>query len=284
MIYLYLKTHNKTGIKYLGKTISKDPFKYQGSGKLWRRHLKVHGYDVTTEILLETNDKEEIKQMGLYYSNFWDVVNSKQFANLKPELGDGGDTLSNHPNKEEIGNKISEKLRGRKRSDAVKEKIRISLNSQDRSYSGDNKKTMNIFTGRKHSPESIEKIKEKNKRRSQNTKKDKIPLHSYNKGIPKTEEHKKKLSEANKGKKPFNSRIIIIDGIEFVGMKDAAKRLRIPYSTLRNRIKSSNIHFANIYDKSNPKVIIKEKNVFIVKFFIVEEQQHHPAIKAPMAV
>ena len=29
-----VKTHNKTGLKYLGKTISTDPHLYQGSGTL----------------------------------------------------------------------------------------------------------------------------------------------------------------------------------------------------------------------------------------------------------
>ena len=38
MIYLYKKTHNKTGLKYLGKTISKDPYTYSGSGVYWTRH------------------------------------------------------------------------------------------------------------------------------------------------------------------------------------------------------------------------------------------------------
>ena len=56
MIYLYLKTHNLTGLKYLGKTI-KDPYEYSGSGIVWTRHLKSHGNDVTTEILFATNNK-----------------------------------------------------------------------------------------------------------------------------------------------------------------------------------------------------------------------------------
>jgi hypothetical protein len=39
-IYLYVKTHNNTGMKYLGKTTKPDPHKYPGSGKRWTRHLK----------------------------------------------------------------------------------------------------------------------------------------------------------------------------------------------------------------------------------------------------
>ena len=89
-IYLYLKTHNKTGFKYLGKTICIDPYSYKGSGIVWKRHIKKHGYDVTTEILLETTDPTELRKVGMYYSNLWNVVKSKDFANIIPEMGDGG--------------------------------------------------------------------------------------------------------------------------------------------------------------------------------------------------
>lgn len=89
-IYLYVKTHNKTGLKYLGKTSQPNPFAYKGSGKYWRLHLKKHGNDVSTEILFESNDNDEIKRVGLYYSHLWNIVDSNDWANLKPESGDGG--------------------------------------------------------------------------------------------------------------------------------------------------------------------------------------------------
>jgi hypothetical protein len=91
--YLYLKTHNITGMKYLGKT-HKDPFRYRGSGVYWIRHLKSHGNDVKTEILKECNTKEEVIYWGEYYSDLWDVVKSKEFANLQRETGDGRDPES----------------------------------------------------------------------------------------------------------------------------------------------------------------------------------------------
>jgi len=89
-IYLYVKTHNKTGLKYLGKTISKDPIKYKGSGLYWRNHITKHGYDVTTEIIKECKDNDELKFWGQYYSDLWNIVESKDWANLKTECGDGG--------------------------------------------------------------------------------------------------------------------------------------------------------------------------------------------------
>lgn len=91
---LYVKTHNQTGLKYLGQTIKENPHEYPGSGTRWINHLKKHGYDYTTEILLETNSKEELSEKGLFYSELWDVVNNTNWANLKPETGPGGGVIS----------------------------------------------------------------------------------------------------------------------------------------------------------------------------------------------
>lgn len=95
MIYLYVKKHNVTGLKYLGKT-SQNPYEYKGSGKHWKLHLKKHGNNVTTEIILETESKKHLKEAGIYYSNLWNVVKSSDWANLKPEEGDGGGKCFNH--------------------------------------------------------------------------------------------------------------------------------------------------------------------------------------------
>lgn len=103
--YLYVKTHNRTGLKYLGKTIQ-NPYKYKGSGIHWCRHLSKHGNDVTTEILKECQTNDEIKYWGQYYSDLWNVVNDNAWANLKPETGDGSS------------------IKGAKRSELTKEKMR----------------------------------------------------------------------------------------------------------------------------------------------------------------
>ena len=89
-IYLYKKTHRDTGLKYLGKTISKDPYAYPGSGVYWTRHLEIHGNSVETEILRECQSESELKQWGEYYSNLWNVAESNDWANLIEESGPGG--------------------------------------------------------------------------------------------------------------------------------------------------------------------------------------------------
>jgi hypothetical protein len=99
-IYLYVKTHNITGLKYLGQTKKEDPFLYQGSGKYWKQHINKHGYNVDTAVLFESDSMDEIAHWGKYYSALWDVVRSNEWANLKPEVGAHGWTPhfgSEHP-------------------------------------------------------------------------------------------------------------------------------------------------------------------------------------------
>lgn len=86
--YLYIKTHSKTGLKYLGYT-TQDPSKYNGSGSYWKRHLKKHGDCHITEILLETSNHEDIRTMGIHYSSLWNIVESPDWANIIPESGVG---------------------------------------------------------------------------------------------------------------------------------------------------------------------------------------------------
>ncbi len=88
MIVIYLKIHNKSGFKYLGKT-ERDPFSYNGSGVIWNRHIKKYGKDITTKILGEFETLEEARECGIYYSRLWNIVESSNFANLMEENCNG---------------------------------------------------------------------------------------------------------------------------------------------------------------------------------------------------
>ena len=90
--YLCVKTHTITGLKYLCQTKSKTPKKYLGSGIYWKKHLKIHGPTITTCIVKECYSKKELTYWGEFYSDLWDVVNRKDWANLIPEVGSGGRT------------------------------------------------------------------------------------------------------------------------------------------------------------------------------------------------
>ena len=100
--FIYIK-ESPLNLKYLGKT-QNDPFKYKGSGVHWKRHLKKHNFkskDIKTIVIFETICKEELKKMGLFFSNFYNVVDDVNFANIVNEEGQGGRTVygKNHPSK-----------------------------------------------------------------------------------------------------------------------------------------------------------------------------------------
>lgn len=91
---LYVKTHRRTGLKYLGQT-RQNAFTYKGSGKDWVAHLIEYGNDVHTEIILQTEKWAELTNMGRYYSNYYNIVNAvddfgnKIWANRIRETGGG---------------------------------------------------------------------------------------------------------------------------------------------------------------------------------------------------
>ena len=153
--HLYVKTHNITGLKYLGRTTVKDPYKYPGSGKWWTHHLKKYGNDVGTHIILSTENLEALKWWGLYFSELWDIVKSDEWANLCPE--NGYTTILSEDTKKKIGQKVSLILLGHEVSDETKQKI--SAANKGRRFTEQQKENMSRGSkGKKLSPEHKIKI------------------------------------------------------------------------------------------------------------------------------
>lgn len=174
-IYLYVKTHNETGLKYLGKT-SNNPFSYNGSGVDWKLHLKEYGNDHTTVVIKECQSNSELSEWGRYYSELWDVANSSEWANRIPETG-GGSTPS-----DQTREKLRQSQLGKKKPPRTKEHIEklsaatkgiVRPRSKEHQTAWTESSTANWATnterkmqvsklgksnkGRKHSPESAEK-------------------------------------------------------------------------------------------------------------------------------
>lgn len=114
--YLYVKTHNITGLKYLGQT-KRNPHTYLGSGTTWTTHLRANGNDISTAVLLSTTCVTERNHWGRYYSNLYrittamDDYGNRIWANRIPETGGGaGRKLGSYTLQER--NKISERQSG----------------------------------------------------------------------------------------------------------------------------------------------------------------------------
>jgi hypothetical protein len=180
---LYVKTHNKTGLKYLGFTKNTDPHKYPGSGLYWTNHLNLHGRDYSTEILFESDNKSEITEKGIYYSNLWNVVTSSDWANLKPETGDGS---NGYRHTDETKLLLSSQQIGKPKSKEMRDRLRVVALARP---------AMSI--------EARQKISDANRKRthSEETKAKMSATRKGRPGRPFTEESKAKMRETKSAKR-----------------------------------------------------------------------------------
>lgn len=175
---IYITTNLITGHKYIGKS-SRNSETYLGSGTILKNAIKKYGIEnFKKEIIEECETLEELNEREYYWIQKYNAVESNEFYNLVDGGHGGGDNLSNHPHLDEIRKKIS---------------------------IGTSKAQM----GRKHSKETIEKIRKSNIgiKKSPHTEEWKLEISSKLKGKKKperSEEHRKNISDANKGKIPHN--------------------------------------------------------------------------------
>jgi|688.fasta_scaffold370954_2 hypothetical protein len=215
--YLYVKTHNVTGLKYFGKTTKSDPHKYLGSGTYWLEHIKIHGNSITTEIIGLFTDKDDCRSAAVKFSRENNIIHAlnengkKIWANLVMENGlDGGDTgRTNYgPLSDSTKEKISTLKKGKKPWNTGL--IGVNPGNRNPRTQEQKEKISKKLSGRKRSTEAIEKTAEKlkgrkrpdisialkGKKKSQETI-DKMKLAQQNKG-PVSEETKQKIREARK--------------------------------------------------------------------------------------
>lgn len=89
--WLYIKRHKLTGLRYFGKTTKSLNVllnKYKGGGLRWARHIDKHGRDfVVTDWYRLFTDKDDCTEFALFFSEVENIVESDQWANIKPEDG-----------------------------------------------------------------------------------------------------------------------------------------------------------------------------------------------------
>lgn len=218
-IYLYIKIHNTTGLKYLGKTSRADPFSYLGSGVYWRRHLQKYGNDFSTIILKECSSNEEVKKWGTFYSNLWDIKNSPEWANLVTEEGAGGATYGFLGKKHSLESieKIKKNTKGLAKLEETKQKM-------SNNHVG--------HSGKSHSDETKQLISSIHKDKKLTTE-HKQKIAAALKGKSKSLDHCEKLK---KNAKKLKKEIVTPDGV-FSSRAEAAIFYKVSPEAIGSRLK-----------------------------------------------
>ena len=86
---LYIK--ELAGIKYFGKT-SRNPYSYLGSGVIWNDRIKKYGKENIKTLWVSNlyDDPRIIQEVALAFSKENQIVESNEWANMKPENGLNG--------------------------------------------------------------------------------------------------------------------------------------------------------------------------------------------------
>ena len=202
--YLYIKQHIITGKLYFGKTIKPDPIKYKGSGKYWLRHLKTHGEkEVETLWYCLFVEENSCIEFALMFSQQQNIIKSENWLNLKAEdgLNIGSNSRINFHHTQETKEKMSVLKTGVTHSEETKKLLSNIQSNRSEEWRNKislaNKGRVSTFNGRSHSEESRRKM---SIARIGNTNSvgNKAAL-----GCIRSEETRKKISEANKGKHPI---------------------------------------------------------------------------------
>jgi len=252
MYYLCIKTHNKTGLKYLCQTKKKNPYRYLGSGTRWINHLNVHGNDISTEIVGKFKSKKLLAEIGIKLSKKYNVVKSRKWANLRVEEGDGGDT-----------SKFIDYKSMKPMPTGLWKRLDLTNYNQSR---------INPNKGKKLSVSTRKKMS------------------SSQKGLKKSEEHKRKLSLSKKGKKQTleqrlagSKHFKIVNG-EKKSLQQISEETGLSYQLLIQRyLKNKTISYKKLTESSlMEKISINGKELSSKEFrkkYKISSQKYYKALK-----
>lgn len=241
-IYLYLKQHSKTGLKYFGKTEQSDPYSYLGSGTYWKPHINKHGKEfVETINLWQFEDQNKASEFALKFSEENNIVKSKEWANQIPEDGiNGGGWPKGSPSPmqgknhtEETKTKLSDKALGNKR--------RLGKHHTEETKT----KLSERMRGKVHSEETKLKMSESRKGRfvgEKNPMYGKSPsldhrqkIAKANTGKIRTDETKAKISESNRNRKGIKYKSMICPNCGKEGSGGSMKRFHFDNCKIKDQ-------------------------------------------------
>jgi group I intron endonuclease len=183
--YIYKITNMINNKIYIGKRITRNIIpddNYFGSGKLIKRAIKKYGLENFTKEILEICDAKSIDEKEIFWIGEYKSMDSLIGYNIA-KGGNGGDLLTNNPDREDIIKRMTESMKSRIFSDDHKRKLSEGKLGEKNPIFGrkmtDEEKDhlSKMIKGRKMSDEFKNKVSEGKK------------------GIKFSDEHKKKLSE-----------------------------------------------------------------------------------------
>ena len=156
-IIIYKTTNILNNKIYVGQDSKNNP-NYLGSGKYIWNAIKKYGIEnFKKETICECNTKEDLNKKEIHWIKTLNCMSPNGY-NLTTG-GEGGDTFSNNPNKEEIRLKVSNAGKGKNMGDKnpmsnpiFLEKMKKRLNEVSYKWSGENNPSKR--------PEVIQKIRE----------------------------------------------------------------------------------------------------------------------------
>jgi group I intron endonuclease len=246
---IYKTTNLINGKFYIGKDKHNNP-KYLGSGKILKLAIKKYGIKNFIKDIIEECDNEIYwLEREIYWIKYYDSVKSGYNIALG---GNGGDTISNNPNRDLIGKRHSERMKDPLvNKNKAKGKTVKPRKKDDPNWIKKKPQRPSPLIGRTTSRKGIPNpshskwMKENNPMKGKtHTDEVKNILKAVN-SKPKSEEHKRKISETLKGTKPGNMKQIIINNLSYESLSEAARQLMLPLSTVKNRLKSSSKKFKN---------------------------------------
>lgn len=240
---IYKITNLLNGKIYIGKQV-KDNKNYFGSGKLIKLAIQKYGiHNFKKEILEICESHEALCER----EKFWiEELNSRMNGYNIAEGGTGGDTTSTHPNKQEIVEKRRVKNLGKKRSPEFCELMKVINKNRDPEVSkrigkeaaktkkerwdkqgySDKEKAARILISQQLS----------NYNKLESTRSNVSCKLKGKKKKPFTDEHKKNIGLASKGRPGSNLKEVSIFGVVYVSLHNASRELNVPVTTIRARL------------------------------------------------
>ncbi len=212
---IYKTTNLQNGKIYIGKAKTNNPM-YLGSGSILREAIKKYGRSMFLKEILEECDDCLLDEREVFWISKFDSTNRSVGYNIT-KGGTGGDTTSQHPNKNNIIEKRGTKIKQWHKSLSESER-----NNRAKKISESKKGKSNGHTGFRHSEETKKLISENQPNKTLEWKK----LHEA--------AMLKRRGVSLKAKfKP-----VIVNGTEYPSIHSAMKSLDIKHrATFYNRIK-----------------------------------------------